>query len=384
MARSERKALMEEIEGIRKSRVLAYVTGDRQPAQAQIGDDAVRPMYEHLRALAHVPRLDLFVYSRGGAIDVPWRLVTALRQVSDEWNILIPFRANSAATLLALGADSIVLGPQGELGPIDPIMNIQRMVPQPGGQGTLIQDNVNVEDVMAYVRFVKERAGLSDQEALSVGLSRLAERLDAVSLGNAYRTHSHIRDVARRLLLARKEPASEQTVAVIVETLAEKVYVHGHAIGFREAEELGLPVVKAESALDLAMWSLLTDFEAEMKLLEPLDPIDAISSRDTYQEQGTIAAIESTWGSHAFRGQIEIKGKRQIPANLSVALNLNLQLPQNINVQQLPAALQQMLQSAQQALLQQAQLAVQEAMEKQAPLVGVEAGFRGGRWMKTD
>jgi hypothetical protein len=29
--------------------------------------------------------LDLFIYSRGGAIDVPWRIVTALRQTSDEW-----------------------------------------------------------------------------------------------------------------------------------------------------------------------------------------------------------------------------------------------------------------------------------------------------------
>lgn len=64
-----------------------YVTGGRSPATGQIGDDAVRPMYDHLRALGHVPRLDVLIYSQGGAIDVPWRMVSAFRQISDEWNI---------------------------------------------------------------------------------------------------------------------------------------------------------------------------------------------------------------------------------------------------------------------------------------------------------
>ena len=83
MGRPERKALIHELETLRGSRVLAYVTGDRAPAPAQIGDDAVRPMYDHLRQIGHVEKLDVFIYSRGGAIDVPWRIVTALRQTSD-------------------------------------------------------------------------------------------------------------------------------------------------------------------------------------------------------------------------------------------------------------------------------------------------------------
>jgi ClpP class serine protease len=148
MPRQERKALIQQIEDARESRVLTYVTSDRTPAGAQIGDDAVRPMYAHLREMGHSKKLDLLIYSRGGAIDVPWRIVTALRQTSDHWNILIPFRANSAATLIALGADQIVLGPQGELGPIDPQLTIQRMVPLPGGGQMPVQEQMSVEDIM--------------------------------------------------------------------------------------------------------------------------------------------------------------------------------------------------------------------------------------------
>ena len=216
MSRAQRKALIEQIEAARGSRLICYVTGDRAPAAAQIGDDAVRPLYDLLREIGTTEKLDFFLYSRGGAIDVPWRIVTALRTTATNWSAVIPFRANSAATLLALGADEIVLGRSGELGPIDPIMNIQRVMPVPGGPGTVMQDSVSVEDVMAYMKFVQERAGLSDQAALSTGLTKLTERLDAVALGSAYRTHSHIRDVARRMLLSRNKPHTEQTMATIV------------------------------------------------------------------------------------------------------------------------------------------------------------------------
>lgn len=48
MSRDERKSLIAEIEALRGSRVISYVTGDRAPIPAQIGDDAVRPIYQHI------------------------------------------------------------------------------------------------------------------------------------------------------------------------------------------------------------------------------------------------------------------------------------------------------------------------------------------------
>jgi|SRR5579884_2830725 len=383
MPRDSRKALIEQIEQARGSRVLVYVTGDRPPAVAQIGDDAVRPMYAHLREMGSVEKLDLFIYSRGGAIDVPWRIVTALRQTSKEWNILVPFRANSAATLIALGADQIILGRQGELGPIDPIMNIQRMIPQQAGPPILQQENMSVEDIMAYTKFIHERAGLSDQEALSNALSKLTDRLDAVGLGNVYRTHLHIRDVALRMLQSRKKPVSEREMASIIETLAERVYAHGHAIGFKEAEGIGLPAKPADDALDDLMWQLLGKYEEDMKLLDPIDPVTALGNGDLFQEDAVIALVESTAFAHELAGTVEVRARRQQPPNLNVALNLNIQLPQNLNPQQ-QMAMQQMLQAAQQQIVQQAQQAVQDALRQQAPLVGFDAGFRGGKWRRVD
>jgi hypothetical protein len=189
-------------------------------------------------------------------------------------------------------------------------------------------------------------------------LTKLTDRLDAVALGSAYRTHSHIRDVARRMLLSRSKPTGEQDMATIIETLAERVYAHGHAIGLRDAEQIGLPAKDAGNDLDNAMWRLLNVYEEDLKLLEPIDPAVATAGQDLYAEQSVISVVETTAGGHEFAGETQIRATRQVPPNLNVALNLNVQLPAGLQAQQLPPALQAMLQQFQQSLVQQAQQAV--------------------------
>ena len=143
---------------------------------------------------------------------------------------------------------------------------------------------------------------------------------------------------------------------------------------------------KPERKLDSLMWRLLCKYEEELKLREPLDPGVAVANTDTYLEEGSIAIIESAKMTHQFNGQIQIKAKRQIPQNLNLSFNLNLQLPPGFNIQQLPEQaqqiMQQVIQGAQQALTQQAQQAVREALQQQAPIVGVEASFKGGMWRR--
>src|SRR5207245_4418493 len=102
-----------------------------------------------------------------------------------------------------------------------------------------------------------------------------------------------------------------------------------------------------------------------MKLLHPIDPVKAVETTDLYNEAGSMAAVESSWGTHEFLGEVEIRAKRQVPQNINVALNLNVQLPAGIDAGQLPdaltQALQQLINQAQQALAQHATVAVQEA-----------------------
>jgi hypothetical protein len=65
MNRADRVSVIGELEKRRSSRVLTYVLSDRPGPSAVIGEDAVRPLYEHLRDLTRqhtqrIKRLDLF------------------------------------------------------------------------------------------------------------------------------------------------------------------------------------------------------------------------------------------------------------------------------------------------------------------------------------
>jgi hypothetical protein len=380
-SRERRLELIRAIQKNRESQLITYLTGTRQGATAQIGRDAVRPMYNHLREIGFegVPRIDLFLYSQGGLVDVPWPMVTMLREYCEELNVLIPYRAHSAATLIALGADSIVMGKKGELGPIDPIVTRVEH-----GEQTVFQESMSVEDIMAYIAFLKERAGLGDQVALADSVSILAEKLTPWKLGAMYRTHSHIRLIARKLLSSHKERLDERVIESIVEALTEKLYFHGHAVGWREAEEIGLCVEPANEERDDLMWRLFEMYEGLMRLNQPIDAKGIIPPNENeYEEPIVIACIESEARLDVFRGTLKLRHMRQMPPQLNLNLNLNLQLPPSVQPQQLPEAVQNTVQQMLQQLQQQISAMVQAELAKQAPIQRTEGNLLNASWQEA-
>jgi hypothetical protein len=64
-------------------------------------------------------KIALLVHSSGGYADCAYRLARLFVKRCGGFHVVIPSLAKSAATLLSLGADSIMLGADAELGPID-------------------------------------------------------------------------------------------------------------------------------------------------------------------------------------------------------------------------------------------------------------------------
>jgi hypothetical protein len=376
MSRTKRIELIGQIEECRDSRLITYVCSDRQGAGAQIGDDAVRPMYDHVRRIGKEKNLDLFLYSRGGAVDVPWKIVSMLREFGETPTVLIPYRAHSAATMLALGCDHIVMGSKGELGPIDPALS---RITQDGG--TPVEEQIRVEDVMSFVGFLREKAGLGDQTALATNVSILAEKLTPPVLGSIYRTHSHIRMVARKLLTKQKDPMGDQQINLIIEALAEKTYLHGHAIGRKEAKELGLPVVEPSQQLEDTMWELLEQYEQALKITRPIDPDSSLGKdRDEVEEPVTLAMIESRELSSSFSGRLAFQRLRQAPPQISLNLNLGVSLPPGIDPSLVPQEIvNQILRQVQNDLPR----LVQEQIRSQSPALRIVGRLLNACWQPT-
>lgn len=63
----------------------------------------------------------LMIVSSGGSVEPAYQISKLCKEYSKErFVVVVPRQAKSAATLIALGADEIHMGPLGELGPIDP------------------------------------------------------------------------------------------------------------------------------------------------------------------------------------------------------------------------------------------------------------------------
>jgi len=380
LARKERKELIRKIEESRKSNVLVYFTGDRKPVGSRIAEDAVRPLYEHLLALesSEPRRIDLFLYTRGGDVSIPWRITTMIREFSEEVCVLIPYKAHSAGTMIALGADKIVMGKKAELGPIEPTLvraaTSEAGVPPP---------EINVEDVSSYVSFIRDRTNISDQAALAQVISQLVSHLTPLTLGSVNRQYSHIRLVARKLLTSRKEKMEEGRIATIIEALTEKMYSHGHAIGRKEALEIGLPVESPNKDLEGAMWDLHREYETALQLNEPIDPEELLTreNKEEYtMENVQLAAIEDTHKLHVFEINFALHRKRQVPSNPQINVNINLGLPPGTDPTKLPRNFQQVVQQLMGQIGQAVPQIVQQEIIRQSPVVGVEGKSYGGRW----
>jgi ClpP class serine protease len=88
-----------------------HVTSTRPGHEIQIADDAFRLIYDHLEAGREQAKngVDLLICSNGGSGTAPWRIVSLIRQYSENLAVLVPHHAFSAATLIALGANKIIM-----------------------------------------------------------------------------------------------------------------------------------------------------------------------------------------------------------------------------------------------------------------------------------
>jgi len=82
------------------------------------GND-VQAMYEALKVVKPQERITLFVKSDGGDGQSALRLIHLLREYVRHLTVVVPLECASAATMLALGADEIQMGPLAFLTPVD-------------------------------------------------------------------------------------------------------------------------------------------------------------------------------------------------------------------------------------------------------------------------
>jgi ATP-dependent protease ClpP protease subunit len=109
-----------------KRPAVLYATDFLNESKTKLVQSAVALDQQDVRGLAEVVRglegdaVDLILHSPGGSPEAADSIVSVLRSQFKTVRVLVPVMAKSAATMIALSANEILMPRSAELGPIDP------------------------------------------------------------------------------------------------------------------------------------------------------------------------------------------------------------------------------------------------------------------------
>jgi hypothetical protein len=322
---AERKKLYRQIESLRGSKLIVYVTGDRRGLETMIGNDTLVLFTDHLDAIGDVKKISLYLYTRGGDTLTAWSLVNLIRNFCKELEIIIPFNCHSAGTLICLGANNILMTKQATLGPIDPSIN-GPFNPSGPGLPPNVKLPVSVEHVSSYLQIAQRELKIRDQRSLGSILVDLSNKIHPATLGAVYKSRSQIKMIAEKLLKHQK--IKWYKTRKIIKFLCSESGSHDYTIHRKEAQEsLGLNIVKPSDHEYEAIKSIYVDIQKELLLLAPYNPIIELGNDHdkTYSHRRCI--IESLDGGcdvFVSEGKLE-RLQNQIPIpNQPIILQHNI------------------------------------------------------------
>lgn len=160
----------------------------------------------------------LMLLSRGGSIESAYQISKLCKSFSKKrFIVTVPRQAKSAATLIALGADEIHMGPLGQLGPIDP---------QLGGLPAL-----GVAQALETIATLSEKhPGSAEMFARYLRMALTVEQI-----GYCDRISASAIQYAERLLSTKH--FTPEKVSMMAKELVHEYKDHGFVIDIEEARQ---------------------------------------------------------------------------------------------------------------------------------------------------
>ena len=199
--------------------------------------------------------LDVIVSSPGGDVEAAYLVARELRRRFEHLTVFVPLRAKSAATLLCLAGDELVLGSLGELGPLDQQYNEKQKADGPLSTSRLLPfkalQQLQHGAAEMYDELVGRISGKSGMRLFDA-CSKAAEftqglygplfaQLDPAHLAECARGLEIGGEYAERLLKRYRPALWAEQGPKLLERLVHAYPTHGFVIDQEEAQDLGLP-----------------------------------------------------------------------------------------------------------------------------------------------
>ena len=219
----------------------------------------------------------LLLHSWGGLAEYAYKIVRLFQRRTEKLTLIVPCHAKSAATIMALGGNSILMGRDAELGPLD----VQIYDTEHEEYDSALNAVQSLERLNAYALtaldqvmvMLAQRTGKKTDVLLPIAaeyatnmFKPLVEKIDSVSLTKKWRDLKVAEDYAVRLMKEAGYPYS--TAKRIANSLVEDYSTHGFVIDRSESTAfertsrdetfgLGLKIGEAKPSTELVFDALI-------------------------------------------------------------------------------------------------------------------------------
>lgn len=281
-----RKPLIQNLQEILGAKVITYIASLYHPVPMIMNQDI--PLFEDLlRSTGEAKEGYLIINSPGGDGNVAEKIIMMCRQrFTKSFKVIVPNFAKSAATMIALGSDKILMGYLAELGPIDP----QLGNPVAGG---LIPARSFIDGLEMI------RRNIARGDPVQMYLPMLAQIRPEI-IAQCQSAIDGSREFAEKWLregMLKNDPEhAKQVAAWLSEGIKYKS--HGKVIDYNEAHDvLKLNVEKIPQ--DSELWNNVWELYCRSVLF--------------LQQQGAAKLFESETVSLAMHIQVQVMGQPQPP-----------------------------------------------------------------------
>ena len=249
-ARYHRQEIIRKIELKTGTRVICFICSH---GVAQIERDDIAGFVDLLHDIPNSEKVSLILHTPGGDVDAAEKILALLRATtgfaedytsfetsSAKLKIVIPDRAKSAGTLIALGADVLVMSDTSELGTIDP----QVWLKDPNKNGMW-------HSIVTYLDAYKLHSEDLTKNPTDPVAAAMIRKFDPAVIRKYEMILGRARKFAQEQLKRRNKNFTEITSALLS---TEKWQSHSQMIGWRDAQQLGLNVEHLPKENDL--WQL--------------------------------------------------------------------------------------------------------------------------------
>lgn len=252
-----------------------------------------------------VNEIDFIINSPGGSPADAYRIIRTLRNNFETVNVIVPFWAKSAATLLSLGANKIIMDEFGEFGPLDIQIAVERDDSPEIDRESALNDEYSVRRIEArsqelYYQMFTNLYSSNDIKINKIELSKqlleylasfykpLLSQINPYHLGRKKRMLEIGHNYADRILSTYHPNLPDRNKAYLIDYLVNGCPDHGYVIDYNLISQF-LTNVSKSSELGVIYENLLTEISSELITQEDFTYVGFIVKQN--QEENEILPI---------------------------------------------------------------------------------------------